>query len=350
LGEITNNYICEQTVSGENTMKIHSLWVLILLWVSGTASAALNTYSFSGSFDAWGGCTDDPYCGPYTGTITIDDAQSPTASSNGDWWDYTYEEISFILADGTEYSDDGTLGEFYVPQTATHVRVTILAGLYGPGLPYGMGLVWDYGPGELTGTENIGNVLAALTNPTLTTDGIIVFKAIPPSSCYDNGFGTGCFGSLSALVPPAVIDDTATVSPSADIGAGSTVGANSVIKQDVTVGEGSSIGENVAINKDAQLGDNTVIGDGSTINKDVIAGDSLTVGINVTIHKDVMIGANVTIGDNTMIHMGTVIGNNATIGLVGGGVGVFIGKDVTIPSDKTIGDGDVIPNNTTVLP
>ena len=154
----------------------------------------------------------------------------------------------------------------------------------------------------------------------------------------------------NTIQPPPIIDETAKVAPDADIGDGSTVGANTVIKKGVTVSEGSNIGTNATIHKDAQFGDSTVIGDGSTVHKDVIAGDDLTLGNNVTIHKDIMIGARVTIGDSTVIHKGTVIGNDVTIGQIGGGVGVFVGKNVTISSGAVILDGDTIPSGTMITP
>jgi len=152
----------------------------------------------------------------------------------------------------------------------------------------------------------------------------------------------------AAVVPPATIDDTATVSPDAEIGGGSTIGANTVVEKGVSIGNYSTIGSSVTINKEAQLGDNTEIHEGSTINKNVTAGDGLTVGSNVIIDKNVTIGSNVTIGDNTRIGQSTVIGSNTQIGTIDmGGEGVQIGRNVGIASDQVIGDGSAISSYTT---
>lgn len=273
-------------------------------------------------------------------------------------------EAFTLTVQGTDFINDVSAGSILVSWDATAMSLTsTLANLAASASANGFPVDFNVNtivPGQLSATYATLGTVAGPTFNFFSMD----FVGISPTSATTLVIETGYYGDwqdgsgvsvtpvtyVGASVevnavpaPPPVIDDTATVAPDAEIGDGSTVGANTVINKEVSVGEGSTIGADVTINKETQLGDNTVVGDGSTIHKNVTAGDDLTVGSNVTIHKDVMIGERVTIGDNTVIHSGTMIGSDVLIG-----VGVFIGNDVIISSGETIADYTAISNNTTV--
>ena len=92
------------------------------------------------------------------------------------------------------------------------------------------------------------------------------------------------------------IHPTAVSESSEHLGDAVSVGANAVIKANVTIGEGTNVGPN------------SVIGCTAVIDSSVLLGDAISVGANAVIE------ANVTIGERTRIGANSVIGRNAVIG------------------------------------
>jgi len=117
--------------------------------------------------------------------------------------------------------------------------------------------------------------------------------------------------------PTAVIDESAAISPRAEIGALAVIGRNA------RVGEGSIIGAG------CYVGDDTRIGDASRLEANVTVYHGCTIGDRVVVHSGVVIGA-----DGFGLAMDN--GRWTKVPQVGG---VVIGNDVDIGANTTIDRG-----------
>lgn len=170
-------------------MKNQTLVVLALLWVSGSASATLIGYNFSGEFDEFsGGCKTEDYCGPYTGMLAIDNAQSGTPSLNV--YLYDIQNIMLTLADGTELTATNLTFTANTTALSNHeVKIDFKDGFFD------MDLDWVFGPTAVD-ISNIASVLSALTDATpLFTSANLTHLTF--TECDPVVFG--CAGTLSGL-------------------------------------------------------------------------------------------------------------------------------------------------------
>ena len=73
-----------------------------LLVVSGQVIADERTFQFSGTLESDTQCapSDSDFCGPYTGTLTIDDSQDAMGWVPGHVYYYRYTEVKIVFADG----------------------------------------------------------------------------------------------------------------------------------------------------------------------------------------------------------------------------------------------------------
>ncbi len=131
------------------------------------------------------------------------------------------------------------------------------------------------------------------------------------------------FAALTAYVPPAGIDPSASVAASASVHASAHVGPRAVIEAGAQVGEGA------------------IIGAGCYIGRGAIIGAGTELFANVTFHAQCQIGA------RGIIHSGAVIGTDGFGFANEGGVyikipqtgRVIIGDDVDIGANTTIDRG-----------
>ena len=175
-------------------------------------------------------------------------------------------------------------------------------------------------------------------------------------------------------IHPSAIIDTATCHPRTQIGALTTVGANTSIAEGTRIGPQVCIGENVRIGEHCRIGARVVICDGVSLGERVVIHPGAVIGAegygfyqqtrqgphqkipqvgSVLIEKDVEIGANVTIDrgtlGNTHIGEGTKIDN-----LVHIAQNVKIGKrcliiaQVGISGSTQIGDDVILAGQTGV--
>jgi len=311
------------------------------------ASAAPHNYTFSGELDHYytegTDCTGNAWCGPYSGMVSIDDTQVGVIHDPTDPRDTTYyvfANLKITFAGGGEITDAN--GEFHVyhrysPNPTPGYQSLQKVGFRSDQSGYALDLEWWF-PEQSFDLSNLPEILASLTSDTQISSLIFLNGPAPCPGC------AGTLSPLEELLSPPNIDETATVSPDAEIGDNSIVGAYSVIDKSASIGESSTIGEYVSIKQGVQLGRNAEIGDGSTINRDVTAGENLTVGSNVIIGRNVSIGDNAIIGDNTRIDQYTQILSGVKIGTINeNGAGVFIGQHAYIGENEVIGDGQTIP-------
>jgi carbonic anhydrase/acetyltransferase-like protein (isoleucine patch superfamily) len=140
-----------------------------------------------------------------------------------------------------------------------------------------------------------------------------------------DGFGDAC------VSPTAIISAGATVSPTAKIGALSSIRRNANIGAGASVGQLTTIDQNAVIGANASVGDSTLISQGSSV------GAGSTIGSSVVIDQNVTILQNVVIGDATHIGQGSVICSGAHIG-----ANSIIGKNALIQTNQSFPAGSAI--------
>jgi len=100
----------------------------------------------------------------------------------------------------------------------------------------------------------------------------------------------GSFALLSMFAPDAHqphtgIDDSASVDPSATLGAGVAIGPH------VSIGPCSAIGDQTVLHAGARIGRDVAIGKGCEIHSNVVIRDRVRIGNRVCIHQNASIGA-----------------------------------------------------------
>lgn len=106
---------------------------------------------------------------------------------------------------------------------------------------------------------------------------------------------------LSQCTPISIVHPTAVVSPSANIGVGTYVGAAAVVSSNAVIGDGCLINIGASIGHDAILGDNCIINPGARISGNCSVGSRTLIGANAFIFQGKIIGADCAIDALTYI-------------------------------------------------
>lgn len=85
---------------------------------------------------------------------------------------------------------------------------------------------------------------------------------------------------LSQCTPVSIVHPTAVVSPSANIGVGSYIGATAVVSSNAVIGNGCIINIGASIGHDAILGDNCIVNPGARISGNCKIGARTLFGAN----------------------------------------------------------------------
>lgn len=115
---------------------------------------------------------------------------------------------------------------------------------------------------------------------------------------------------------PQVIDPSAVVSDSADVGEGVFIGKNAVVNAGAKIGKMCIINTGAIIEHNSRIGEYSHIAVGATLCGDVCVGDHVFVGANATIIQEVDIGMNTIIGAGSVV-VGNVPDNSRVVGLGG---------------------------------
>lgn len=118
----------------------------------------------------------------------------------------------------------------------------------------------------------------------------------------------------AGMETPRLIHRHASVSPAAEIGAGSHVLAMSVVAAGVRAGEGVIVNHSAVVDHECVLGDGCHIGPGAVLCGCVTLGDNTFIGARATILP------RITIGANTIIGAGSVVTRNIPPGSIAFGV------------------------------
>ena len=106
---------------------------------------------------------------------------------------------------------------------------------------------------------------------------------------------------LSQCTPVNIVHPTAVVSPSANIGVGTYVGATAVISSNAVIGNGCIINIGASIGHDAIIGDNCIINPGARRSGNCSVGSRSLIGANAFIFQGKSIGADCAIDALTYI-------------------------------------------------
>lgn len=117
---------------------------------------------------------------------------------------------------------------------------------------------------------------------------------------------------------PKIIDPSAVVSDSADVGEGIFIGKKAVVNAGAKIGKMCIINTGAIIEHNNQIGDYSHIAVGAALCGDVCVGEHTLIGANATIIQGVKIGMNTIIGVGSVV-LGDVPGNSRVVGVWGGG-------------------------------
>ena len=117
---------------------------------------------------------------------------------------------------------------------------------------------------------------------------------------------------------PQIIDPSAVVSDSADIGEGVFVGKNAVVNAGAKIGKMCIINTGAIIEHNNQVGDYSHIAGGAVLCGDIHVGEHTLIGANATIIQGVKIGMNSIIGAGSIV-LNDVPENSRVVGVSGGG-------------------------------
>ena len=157
--------------------------------------------------------------------------------------------------------------------------------------------------------------------------------------------------------------DTATVAPSAVLGAGVTIGAHTVIGEGAHIEDGASIGCNGVVEAAARVGRSVRIDSNVIVREGTLIADSVTVGANSVLGqrptraksstlassgvlRPLRVGEGCQIGVGAVIYTGSEIGSGSFVAdgaqvregcLIG--ENVIVGHAATVENDCEIGDG-----------
>ena len=105
----------------------------------------------------------------------------------------------------------------------------------------------------------------------------------------------------AGFVCPAIVHPTAHVDPSARLGAGVLILAQSYVSGNAVVGMGSLINNSVVVSHDCVLGVCTSLSPGAMTAGDVIIEDFAQIGMNATVNIGVRVGKECRIGNGATI-------------------------------------------------
>ena len=100
---------------------------------------------------------------------------------------------------------------------------------------------------------------------------------------------------------PVIIHPSAWISPSAEIGCGSVIFAQSAVQTNVTIGSAAIVNTSSSVDHDVNLGDFVLICPGVHLAGEVRVGDHSLVGIGSSVIPQITIGSGVTIGAGSSV-------------------------------------------------
>ena len=154
------------------------------------------------------------------------------------------------------------------------------------------------------GTDIIGSPVIGGSDilPQLMKDGIhLAVNSVGGIGDYKVRLDVFHILAKAGFVCPAIVHPSAHIDPSARLGAGVLVLAQSYVSGNATVGMGTLINNSVVVSHDCVLGVCTNLSPGALIAGDVIIEDYSQLGMNATVNIGVRIGKECLIGNGTTI-------------------------------------------------
>lgn len=102
--------------------------------------------------------------------------------------------------------------------------------------------------------------------------------------------------TLGLLAAPAIVHESATVSPSASLAEGSFIGPRAVVNARANIGRGVVVNTGAIVEHDCVLEAFCHIGPGAALGGGATVGEEATVGLNASVLRRIRIGASATLG------------------------------------------------------
>lgn len=100
---------------------------------------------------------------------------------------------------------------------------------------------------------------------------------------------------------PALVHQSASVSPKASVGAGSQVMAGALINAGSVLGAGVVVNTGAIVEHDCRLGDDSFVGPGAVLGGGVTLGDGAFVGLGARVLQGVRIGEKAVVGAGAVV-------------------------------------------------
>jgi sugar O-acyltransferase (sialic acid O-acetyltransferase NeuD family) len=124
--------------------------------------------------------------------------------------------------------------------------------------------------------------------------------------------------ALNAAVASSIIHPSASVSPYAEIGAGSTIVAGAIVNIGARIGEACIVNSGSSIDHDSTVGAGVHISPGARLVGGVTVGDLSWIGAGAVVREGITIGSRATVGAGAVVIRPvpddvTVVGNPAHV-------------------------------------
>jgi sugar O-acyltransferase (sialic acid O-acetyltransferase NeuD family) len=111
----------------------------------------------------------------------------------------------------------------------------------------------------------------------------------------------GIISALNDIELVTVRHVDASISGSAQIGAGSFIGPGAIVGAGATIGRAAIVNTGAIIDHDCVLGANVHVAPGATLSGDVTVGDNTLIGVGARVIQGVRIGAGVVVGAGAVV-------------------------------------------------
>lgn len=130
----------------------------------------------------------------------------------------------------------------------------------------------------------------------------------------DNAARRASCERFAAILAPALVDPSATVSPSARLASGTVVMMQAVVSSDACVGAGVIVGSQTYVGHDVTVGGYSHVATGSALNGEVTVGQRCLIGALTSVKPKVTIGDDVTTGVGAAV-IDDIAGGSTVVGV-----------------------------------
>ncbi len=145
---------------------------------------------------------------------------------------------------------------------------------------------------------------------------------------YDSGY-KDAFITLGALTNPSLRIRLSDLARNIGFCFPNIIDPSAILSDSVNIGEGTFVGKKVVINTEVSVGSHCIINSGAIIEHECQIGDYTHISVGAIMCGNVIIGANCLIGAGSSVLQGIHVGDNSIVG-----IGSTVITDVS--ADKTV--------------